>query len=283
MELDRVGAKDVAIDHLVIIGAREFRDSEKRVAALAGVGGLPVQNLWVRISGFGATSTGARTRHVIEAARSLQDLDLPLVLDMAGGFAGLSALAFGAFGGISHGAGQRESFDLAHWRKPPNGKGGGTSLRAYVPDLDRYLTEEQLQAFFAIRGTKARFACADSSCCTHGHEDMLENGHAHFITQRCRQLEALSKVPPSRRAENFLLRQLDPAVRSTRQASKLKFGDNGVQKLVVDAKSRLTRLRDALGALHEADSAAAPISASPLFRGNRPGSGGLSVLQGGRP
>jgi hypothetical protein len=283
MELDRAGAKDVAIDHLVIVGAREFRDSEKRTAALYGVGDLPVENLWVRISGFGATSTGARTRHVIEAARSLQDLGLPLVLDMAGGFAGLAALAFGAFGGISHGAGQRESFDLAHWRKPPNGKGGGTSLRAYVPDLDRYLTEEQLQAFFAIRGTKARFACADSSCCTHGHEDMLENGHAHFITQRCRQLEALSKVPPSRRAENFLLRQLDPAVRSTRQASKLKFGDNGVQKLVVDAKSRLTRLRDALGALHEADSAAAPISASPLFRGNRPGSGGLSVLQGGRP
>jgi hypothetical protein len=167
-----------------------------------------------------------------------------------------TALAFGTFGGISHYAGQRERFDLAHWRKPPNGKGGGT---------------------------KARFACADSSCCTHGHEDMLENGHAHFITQRSRQLEALSKIPPSRRAENFLLRQFDPAVRSTRQASKLKFGDNGVQKLVVDAKSRLTRLRDALGALHEADGAVVPTSASPLFRGNRPGSGGMSVIQGGRP
>lgn len=281
-ELDRVGAKDVAIDHLVIISAREFRDSEKRAAVLDGVGDLPVQNLWVRVSGFGATATGARTRYVIEAARSLQGLGLPVVLDMAGGFAGLSALAFGAFGGISHGAGQRESFDLGHWLKPPNGKGGGTSLRAYIPDLDRYLTEEQLQAFFAVRGTKARFACADSSCCGR-HEDMLENGHAHFITQRSRQLEALLKIPPSRRAENFPLRQLDPAVRSTRQASKLKFGDEGVQKVVVDAKSRLTRLRDALGALHEADGAAAPISASPLFRCNRPGSGGMAVIQGGRP
>jgi hypothetical protein len=284
IELDRLGANDVAIDHLVIIGAREFRDSEKRAAALDGVADLPVQNLWVRISGFGATATGARTRHVIEAARSLQDLDLPLVLDMAGGFAGLSTLAFGGLGGISHGAGQRESFDLAHWRKAPSGRGGGASLRAYVPDLDRYLTEEQLQTFFAVRGTKARFACADSSCCTHGHEDMLENGHAHFITQRSRQLETLSKIPPSRRAESFLLRQLDPAVRSTRQASKLKFCDDGVQKLVVDAKSRLTRLRDALGALHEADDAAGPpTSASPLFRGNRPGSAGMSVIQGGRP
>ncbi|MGH7051329.1 MAG: hypothetical protein ACREE5_11905, partial [Acetobacteraceae bacterium] len=88
--------------------------------------------------------------------------------------------------------------------------------------------------------------------------------------------------PPARRAEDFLLHQLDPAVRSTRQASKLKFGDEGVQKLVVDAKSRLTRLRDALGALHEADGAAAPASASPFYRGNWPGSGGMSVIQGGR-
>jgi hypothetical protein len=76
---------------------------------------------------------------------------------------------------------------------------------------------------------------------------------------------------------------LNVAETATRQASKLKFGEEGVQKLVVDARSRLNRLRDALGALHEADSAAAPISASPLFRGNSPGSGGMSVMRGGRP
>jgi len=76
---------------------------------------------------------------------------------------------------------------------------------------------------------------------------------------------------------------LDVAETATRQASKLTFGDEGVQKLVVDARSRLTRLRYALGALHEADGVAAPISASPLFGGSRPGSGGMSVIRGGRP
>src|ERR1700692_4056056 len=44
---------------------------------------------------------------------------------------------------------------------------------------------------------------------------------------------------------------LNVAETATRQARKLKSGDEGVQKLVVDARSRLTRLRDALGALHE--------------------------------
>ena len=59
--------------------------------------------------------------------------------------------------------------------------------------------------------------------------------------------------------------------------------ETATRQASVDARSRLTRLHDALGALHEADGAAAPISASPLFRGNRPGSGGMSVIQGGRP
>ena len=66
-------------------------------------------------------------------------------------------------------------------------------------------------------------------------------------------------------------------------AGFLRVGHTGHHKLVVDAKSRLLRLRDALHALNEADGAAVPTSASPLFRGSRPGSGGMSVIQGGRP
>jgi hypothetical protein len=217
------------------------------------------------------------------AVGKLQRLGMSLILDMAGGFAGLSALAFGAFGGISHGAGQRERFDLAEWRKPPNGKGGGAPKRAYVAELDRDLTSEQLQAFFSAKGVRTRFACADSSCCTRGYEDMLDNCHGHFITQRSRQLGTLSTIPPVRRADYVLSHQLEPAVRSTRQASRFKFRDQGVQKLVVDANSRLTRLCDALGALHEADGSAAPLSASPLFRGSRLEPGGMSVIQRGLP
>ena len=54
----------------------------------------------------------------------------------------------------------------------------------------------------------------------------------------------------------------------------------GFGRLVFDTAHRL---RDALGALLEVDGAAAPTSASPLFRGTRLGPGGMSVIQGGRP
>ena len=67
-------------------------------------------------------------------------------------------------------------------------------------------------------------------------------------------------------------------------AGYLRVGPTGHHKLeALQAADRLTRLRDALGALHEGEGAAAPTAASPLFRGNQPGSGGMSVIQGGRP
>jgi hypothetical protein len=282
VELDRAGGRNVAIDYSLIIAARDLREPSRRAAAVDGVTDLPVQNVWLRVSGFGATATGAGTRALIEATRSLHDLGRPLVIDMAGGFAGLSTLAFGAVGGISHGVGQREAFDLADWRKP-RGKGGGSPSRAYIPELDRYLDEQQARAFFAARGAKARFACNDTNCCRNGVDDMIENGHAHFITQRSRQVEQLACVPEGRRAEHFLLHDLDPAVRSTRQAAKLKFADDGVQKLVGEAKSRLTRLRDALGALHEADAGSATHGRAPAFRGGHGSGGKITAIMGRVP
>ncbi len=278
-ELDRAGASDIPIDYAVIMNARELRDPAHRVNAIGGIASLPIENVWLRLGGFGATATGVGTRHVIEAVRTLHDLGRPLVIDMAGGFAALAVLAFGGVGGISHGVAQRESFDLAAWRKlPADRKGGGAPVRMYVSELDRYLDEVQAKTFFAVRGTKSRFGCADTRCCPNGIDDMMENAHAHFINQRNQQIEMLGKIPEGRRAEQFLLHHLDPALRSLRQVAKLKFGDESVQKLVGDAKSRLARLRDALGALHEADAGCPSRSRAPRFRGAR---GGVSALATG--
>ena len=97
--------------------------------------------------------------------------------------------------------------------------------------------------------------------------DQLQNPHRHFVIQRSRQIKKLSDVPEARRAEHFLLHLLDPAVRSARLASRLRFGNDDIAKLVNDAKKRLTNLRDSLGDLH-ATSASATRSAALRFRGN---------------
>lgn len=243
-ELDRLGGQAIAIDYQLITTNAVLKDEQQRSQLIVGINDLPVENVWLRVSGFGATATGAGTRHLIELVGDLHQLGRPFVADCAGGFAALAALAFGAVGGISHGVGQKEGFKASDWKKPPGR--GGSKRRIYVPELDRHFPENQLDAIFAARGGRSRFGCNDTSCCLHGTDDMKENPHAHFITQRSRQLEGLSVLPDARRAEHFLLQQLEPAVRSARLGARLKIADDDTRRLVDDARKRLVLLRDAL-------------------------------------
>ena len=227
-----------------------LKDAAFQQSLVGDLVSLPIENIWIRASGFGATATGAGIREFVESARGFHELGRPLIVDMAGGFAALGAAAFGAVAGVSHGVAQREEFRAADWRTPPTG-GGGASSRTYLPELDRYFKEDQLRAIFNAKGGRSRFGCNDTTCCPHGCDDMIENAHAHFLTQRHRQLNDLSSVPEARRAEHFLLRHLDPAVRSARHAARLKIADEKVEAVIDKAKVRLVRLRDALADLHE--------------------------------
>lgn len=248
-ELDRMGGSHIAIDYQLLTTNALLKDEHARTEMIDGLNTLPIDNVWLRTSGFGATATGAGTRHFIEAVRWFHQIPHPLVADGVGGLPGLAAAAFGAVGGICHGVGQKESFDVNDWKKASLRTGGGATTRVYLPELDRYFTEDQLNSIFSAKGGKSRFGCNDTNCCHHGPEDMLENAHTHFIMQRTRQLDDLSSVPELRRAEHFLLRHVDPGVRSARLGSRLKIDDEKVAKAIDEAKSRLIRLRDALADL----------------------------------
>jgi hypothetical protein len=272
-ELDKIGGQAVAIDYQLITTYAVLRDEQQRPQLVRGIGDLPVENVWLRVSGFGATATGTGTRHFIESVADLHRLARPFVADCAGGFVALAALAFGAVGGICHGVGQKESFKASDWKKPPGP--GGSKRRIYVPELDRHFREDQLNAIFEARG-RSRFGCNDPSCCPHGIDDMIENPHAHFIMQRSRQLESLSVVPEARRTEHFLLQQLEPAVRSARLGARLRIADDDARRLVDDARKRLALLRDALDDLDSQGGITTP-SLATVFRG---GGGGVAAMLG---
>jgi hypothetical protein len=273
-ELDRLGSQEIAIDYQLITTYSVLREERQRRELIAGIDDLPVDNVWLRISGFGASATGVGTRHLIEATSDLHRLGRPFVADCAGGLAALAALAFGAVSGICHGVGQKEDFRANDWRRPT--AGGGSGRRIYIPELDRHFSEEQVNAIFAARGGRPRFGCNDSNCCPHGIDDMVENPHAHFITQRSRQLDDLSAVPDARRAEHYLLHHVEPAVRSARLGARLKIADDDTRRLVDDARKRLVRLRDALDDLDSQDGIDTRSPAVP-FRG---GGGAIAAVLG---
>lgn len=274
-ELDRAGGRQIAIDYQLITTFALLKDAKLRDGLAADVASLPIENVWLRVSGFGANATGAGTRTFIESVRPLHAMTRPLIVDMAGGFAGLATMALGAVSGMSHGVGQKEAFKASDWNKPPSG-GGGVSARAYVPELDRYFKEDQLGFIYAARGGRSRFSCNDGGCCPRGADDMFENAYGHFITQRHRQIEDISSTPELRRSGHFLLRHLDPAIRSARYGATLKIEDQKVAEAVNAAKVRLIRLRDALADL---DSKGQPETSSPaaMFRG---GAKGISAIIG---
>ncbi len=274
LEFDRVGGRSIAIDYQLITTNALIKDAQQRRELIAALGNLPIDNVWLRISGFGATATGAGTRHLIKLIADLHALGRPFVADFAGGFAGLALAAFGAIGGLCHGVGQKESFRAGDWKKPA--QGGGSKRRIYIAELDRYFYEDQLNAIFSTRGGRPRFGCNDPNCCPHGIDDMKENPHAHFITQRCKQLVDLSVIPDARRAEHFLMRHLEPAVRSARLGARLKLLDDDTRQLVDDARKRLVLLRDALDDL-ESQGGIATRSLPVPFRG---GGGAIAAILG---
>ena len=98
-ELDRLGGRAIAIDYQLITTYALLREEQQRSQLVLGIGDLPVENVWLRVSGFGATATGTGTRNFIESVADLHHLRRPFVADCVGGFAALAALAFGAVGG----------------------------------------------------------------------------------------------------------------------------------------------------------------------------------------
>jgi len=105
---------------------------------------------------------------------------------------------------------------------------------------------------------------------------MIENPHAHFITQRSRQLDNLSVAHELRRAEHFLQQQIEPTVRSARLGTRLKIADDHTRRLVDDSRKRLISLRDALDDLESRGGIATP-SRTVAFRG---GGGAIAAVLG---
>ena len=81
-------------------------------------------------------------------------LGVPLIGDMMGGLRGLSALAFGAVGGICHGVTQKERFSASSWTRPASSSNPGFTwpTRIYVAPLGIHLKREEATAFFGARG-----------------------------------------------------------------------------------------------------------------------------------
>lgn len=244
--LDQAGGKDISIDYPLLIPYSMLRDSAQRRALINELADLPYDNLWMRVSGFGADASAVGIRRYISVINDFHALHKPLVADCIGGLASLGVAAFGAVTAVSHGVGEKERFDTGSWNSRPKKGGGGQSGRLYLPGLDRQFKLKDAEEIMKARGGRRLLACHDHDCCPLGLEDMLRNPKGHFLTQRRKQLLDLENTPEQRRIERFLDHHLASADRTARQVAKLKIDNQSITDALQKVSVRLDRMRGVL-------------------------------------
>lgn len=263
--LDREGGSNIAIDYALIIPHVTLNDDSMRSDFLAGLDGLPYENLWVRASGYGSDAAPLATRRFIVAMTALHNLGKPVVADYLGGLVGFAGLAFGAVSGISHGVGERERFDARSWHKAPIAKTEGDTfgrrVRVLVAGLDRSSTIPELELMANARGGRRLVACGNRECCQHGLSDMIAEPHQHAAFYNFAIIEAMAAVPDLNREHHFLNGPMADAVRRALQVKDLKFSVSeaaarkvdidSFKKRLADHYQRMLKLRSTLENLHE--------------------------------
>lgn len=246
--LVRYGAGHVQINYSLALSYEAFRTPLKRQAILSQLQRLDFDCLWLNISGCGSDSTPSAVTRYGDAATDFHVLRKPVVADHIGGLVGLSFLAFGVVGGLSHGITMGERFDATGWIKPRQGKAFGQKVRIYIPQLDMLLSRVDAEKFFEVGGGRARsqFGCRDTNCCSRGITDMVQAPGRHFLYQRSRDVAGLGQIPESLRPSQFLEEHLRPASDASLLATRLALPEELAKKAKKQYK-RLSDLRIVLG------------------------------------
>lgn len=247
--LDRNGAKRVLLIYSLAIPYSALRNSGERQVLINALSDVPAAAIWLKVESFGSSSTPTAARAYIEASADFHALAVPIIADQVGGLIGLSLLAFGSVGAISHGVTLQERFDASYWKRPrAPGTARSMPRRVYVRELDLMLkrSEAELLLGFSAR-TRALFGCKDRHCCPRGVQDMLENPARHFLYQRMRDVAAIGQVPESLRIQAFLEQYLRPATDRALAAASVNWQDDEMAKKTRDHRKRLDNLRISLG------------------------------------
>ena len=241
------GADATQINYSLALGYAAFRTEGKRRAILSRLERVQTDSLWLNVDGCGSDSTPTAVTRYGDAAVDFHSLGVPIVADHVGGLVGLSLLAFGAVGGLSHGVTFGERFHCSHWHQVKKPSSFGQSLRVYVPQLDLMLLRVEAEKLFESGGrARSHFGCRDTACCARGVADMLQSPGRHFLYQRTREVGGLSQIPETLRPQRFLEEHLRPASDRALMAVDLPLPEQLLAKAKAQSK-RLNDLRVALG------------------------------------
>ena len=260
--LDRTGGSQVAIDYPLILPHTRIQREEEALQIMRSLRGLPIDNLYVRLSGFGADARPLAIKRTLIALQQFHALGNPIVLDYVGGLVGLSALAFGVVSGIAHGIGERERFDARSWHKPPKARDPnarfGRSIYIPVSGMDKSFRKRDLEVIANSTRGRRLVACGDRQCCPNGLSSMISNPRAHTSRQRLLAVENLFQVPDALRISHFLSQDMDGARRKASELARLRTGKEKLDNVLRAKKETIEQMIGMYETLAERDRPSPP-------------------------
>ena len=263
--LDREGGNAIAIDYPLNTPNTMLNDASVRGRITSVLADLPFDNVWVRVSGFGADAGPLTMRRYLSSMSGLYNLGKPIVADYLGGIAGIAALAFGAVSGLAQGIGERERFDAGTWHKPPPPRVDdaefGRAVRVTIPGLQRSVLLNELQLLVSAKGRRRLCGCGDRACCAHGYTDTIADPRRHAAHQLFKSISSPEAIPDLRRESHFINGPMATAERLARQVKSLRPSSAEAEKVGIDAAGlmkrfeqhsrRIEQLSRALDRVHE--------------------------------
>ena len=265
---------DIGLIYSLAVPVEVLRKRIERGALIDAIGDAPCDAIWLKIENFGDDASGEKTAAYIEACGDFHERNIPVLGDHVGGLPGLSALAFGAVGGIAHGVTMQQAFRPASWRRPRRPTHGGPIRRVYIPQLDMLVKPDVARDLFATSARiRARYGCRNTHCCPHGIRDMLNRPARHALYQRAREIERLSTTPQAIRVATYL----DEYVRPVSDSVAAIVGASGLDEAFLNSLRRkhasMSRFRQAMVHLGQAP----PLSTVAISPSQRASRGGHSA------
>ncbi len=271
--LDRLGGGRIRIDYPIIHTVQGLTDAKARKELSETVSNLPVDAIWMRLSGLGKEPGPQKIRSFIRMLSGLHNLGKPIVLDYCAGLNGEAAEAFGVASGTASGILELDQFNARDWHKPPKAPDPDAEFsRARIVPLlgmGKGFRANDFEALASARGGR-KLLLQSEYVSAPSIQEMITNRRQMQAIHLVRSQDALQEVPDLNRAGHFLSKTVSSVERRAKDISFLKPSEAQAKALKVDLESLLRRTRDhastvgkvadALEKLHEergADSARA--------------------------
>jgi hypothetical protein len=279
--LDAVGGNHISIDYPLIMNHTTLAASQRMEKVLLGISELPVENIWLRLSGMSRDLGPQKTRRVIKAMHGFQNLGKPIILDYAGGLAGLAPAAFGVSSGFCTGIMSQDQFNAREWHKSPKPRSEDDDFKRtkyiQVPTLGRNVSSKEFTLLAETRGGK-RLLLDPSFTNIRDVNEMKRRYKEIAADTLSKSVESLRGVPNAKRAEHFVSTQIEPAIKRAYAIAQLNPNAEKATELGVDVTRLKARIRnhgdnlvksgEALNKLIDEYAGETPRSAVAQFRGS---------------